>query len=225
MAFAAAQVCLLFTLALLRRLTRGRRPYLVSWTAAVAFFTAGAGALWYGSAFGWSPVTFRVYYICGALLGVPWLALGQLQLLLGPRRAQLPLAVVGVFSVVAGYVLALSPFLHPAALRGGGVPNGALLYGTLPRALVGVSNGLGSLVLVVGVGWSVARLWRAGAAARARAAGLAMILLGAVAAGAGGALTFLGHTGANAIGILIGVTAMYAGFVQTLRRIGRHRAA
>lgn len=222
---AAAEVCLLFTLALLRRLARSRRPYLASWSAALAFFTLGAGALWYGSAFGWTGLVFRVYYVCGALLGVPWLALGQLQILLGRRGGRTALLVVVAYSVVAAYVLALVPFLPGVHLHGTGVPDGAHVYSTLPRVLVGVGNAVGSAVLVAGVGYSVARQWRAGAAARARARGLGLILLGAMAAGAGGTLTFLGQVGANAAGILVGVTVMYAGFSQTLRRVGRHRAA
>lgn len=227
MPFAATEVSLLFTLALARRLLRSRRPYLASWSLSLLFFTLGAGALWYGSAFGWSDPTFRVYYLCGALLGVPWLALGQLQLLLPRRGGEIALLAVVGYSVVAGYVLLLSPFLATARVAGSALPNGAAVYGTLPRALVGASNGLGSAVLIGGVVYSILRQWRSGPAARSRARGLALILAGAVAAGTGGTLTFLGQVSANAVGILVGVAVMYAGFVQTARRIrvGRHRAA
>ncbi|MHB8339857.1 MAG: hypothetical protein ACYDB7_01635 [Mycobacteriales bacterium] len=223
--FSAAEISLLFTLGLLRRAASSRRLHLMSWSAALAFFTVGAGALWYGSAFGWSDVTFRLYYVFGALLGVPWLALGQLQLLVSRRAGETALLLTAGYCVVAAYVVGLVPFTGGAHVHGAALPDGRLLYGALPRTLVGVSNGVGSLVLVVGVLYSILRQWRGGAAARSRVAGLALILAGAVAAGAGGTLTFLGQVSANAIGILIGVSVMYAGFVQTSRRVGRHRSA
>jgi hypothetical protein len=223
---AAAEVSLLFTLALLRRLLGSRRPHLLAWSVALACFTVGAGALWYGSAFGWSDPTFRLYYVFGALLGVPWLALGQLQLLTSRRTGQVALLVVLAFSVVAGYIVGLVPFVAGGHVAGAAIPNGRVLFDGLARTLVGVSNGLGSAVLVCGVLYSARRQWGAGAAGRSRVAGLLLIVAGALVAGAGGTLTFLGRVSANSLGILIGVAVMYAGFVQAGRRarVGRHRA-
>ncbi len=227
MPFAAAEVSLLFTLALVGRLARSRSLYLASWSVALVFFTVGAGALWYGSAFGWSGASFRVYYLFGALLGVPFLALGQVQLLVSRVWAEVATLIVLCYCAVAGFVVALTPFEDGARVAGRRLPDGSHLYGTLARSLIGVSNGLGTVVLVVGVSVSLARQWGSGPQGRARSVGLGCIVAGAVAAGTGGALTFLGRTGANAIGILVGVALMFAGFARVGRAVaaGRHRSA
>ena len=44
-------------------------------------------ALWLAEAGGWSGPTFRVFYLFGAILNVPWLALGTVYLLAGRRLA------------------------------------------------------------------------------------------------------------------------------------------
>ncbi|MFN2626468.1 MAG: hypothetical protein ABR520_10345, partial [Mycobacteriales bacterium] len=76
----ATVVAFEFALALGRRWRVARRPYLRSWALSLGFFAAGCASLWYGVAFGWSGPSFRAYYICGALLSVPWLAMGELEL-------------------------------------------------------------------------------------------------------------------------------------------------
>jgi hypothetical protein len=48
-------------------------------------------------------------------------------------------------------------------------------------------------------------------------AGNLLIALGVAVAGAGGALSFLGETTGNALGLAVGVTIMYAGFWRTGR--------
>ena len=210
-----------FTLALIRRLVAKFRPHLLSWAISLAFFAVGAAALWWGTAFGWSQVSFRLYYLGGALLNVPWLALGQVQLLTTGRSARVwVLATVG-FTVVAGFIVGFAPLNRP--LSGYDLPAGHDLYGTLPRILVGVSNGVGALVILGGVALA---LWRArgqGPAAKARSSGVLLVAMGVLAAAAGGALTFVGKSSANAIGVTVGVTVIYLGFVQANLRVGRHR--
>jgi hypothetical protein len=219
------QVCLLFSLTLWRDALRKRRPYLVSWGIALACFTVGAFALWYGTAFGWSGASFRAYYLFGALLGVPWLGLGQLQLLTGPRVWGTVLGVVVLLSLFAGPVLAEVPFVADQGVHGFGLPDGHLLFGPVARALVAVGNAGGTLLLVAGVVLSVWRLHTASnAAARARRDGVVLVLIGAVVAGSGGVLAFLGDAAAHGLAVLIGVSLIAAGHVVTGRvRVGRHR--
>src|SRR4029077_3258953 len=71
--------------------TRGRRPHQLAWTIALALFTAAAVALALGSSRGFDPTTYRIFFLFGAVLDVPWLALGTVHLLAPPttaRRAQ-----------------------------------------------------------------------------------------------------------------------------------------
>ena len=46
------------------------------WALGFACFAAGAAAEAYGAAYGWSPVTFRIYYLTGGVLAVGLLGLG-----------------------------------------------------------------------------------------------------------------------------------------------------
>ena len=210
-----------FTLGLLRRLLARHRPHLLSWAISLAFFTVGAAALWWGTAFGWSEASFRLYYLGGALLSVPWLALGQVQLLTSGRSARAwVLGVVG-FSVVAGFIVGFAPLRPPVS--GYDLPSGHDLYDTLPQILVAVSNGVGALVILAGVGLSLWRSRGGGPEVRSRATGVLLVAAGVLAAGAGGALTFVGKSSANAIGVTVGVSVIYLGFVQAQRRVGRHR--
>ena len=49
-------------------------------------FASASAALWLGVAVGWSGPTFRVFYLFGAILNVPYLALGTVYLLARPAR-------------------------------------------------------------------------------------------------------------------------------------------
>ncbi|HEX2027913.1 MAG TPA: hypothetical protein VHF25_07935 [Nitriliruptorales bacterium] len=88
-----------FTLALGRRyVVRGRvNPALLHWTVALALFTVGAAALAWGEAAGWSSASFRVFYLAGAVLTVPWLALGTVE---SVRRDRVTARTLGVTSLV-----------------------------------------------------------------------------------------------------------------------------
>lgn len=210
-----------FTLALIRRLIQRYRPHLLSWAISLTFFTLGAGALWYGTAFGWSQVSFRFYYLGGALLNVPWLALGQVQILSSGRVARAWLLGTIGFSVISAFIVGFSPLKH--SVSGYQLPSGHDLYDTFPRLLVGISNGIGALVILGGVAISAWRGRGGGATTRARTLGVFVIAAGVLVAGAGGALTFVGKSSANALGVTVGVTIIYWGFIQAGQRVGRHR--
>jgi hypothetical protein len=213
-----------FTLALLRRWRASRRPYLRSWAVSLLFFAAGSAFLWYGEAFGWSGPVFRGYYICGALLSVPWLAMGEVELLAPPRLARILLAFLVLFSLDAAIVVAASPFRAGGHVAGYAVPAGKDWFGVLPRVLVVASNAVGTLVVVGGTLWSGWRSRGRGPAARARFRGTLVITLGVLVAAAGGALTFLSKVNSQAVTLTAGVAVMYAGFVLASRRPGSHRA-
>jgi hypothetical protein len=213
-----------FALALFRRWRASRRPYLRSWAISLFFFAAGAAALAYGEAFGFTSTVFRSYYIFGALLSVPWLAMGELELLAPPKATRIMLAFLVLFSLDAAITVGASPFAHAGTVAGYDVPAGKDWFGALPRVLVVVSNAVGTLVVVGGTLWSGLRSRGRGAAARARFRGTLVITLGVLVAAAGGALTFLSKVNSQAATLAVGVAVMYAGFVLASRRPGSHRA-
>lgn len=79
-AFVATLVSAVFAVTLLRRfLVPGRRRRaLLYWGLALAMFGLASGSLLAGVLGGWSPVEFRSFYLFGAVLNVPWLAVGSL---------------------------------------------------------------------------------------------------------------------------------------------------
>lgn len=214
-----------FALSLFRRWRVSRRPYLRSWALSLLFFAAGSACLWYAEAFGgWTSPVFRGYYIFGALLSVPWLALGELELLAPPKVTRVLLAFLVLFSLDAAITIGASPFVHGGAIGGYAVPAGTDWFGVLPRVLVVVSNAAGTLVVVGGTIWSGLRSRGRGPAARARFRGTLVITVGVLIAASGGALTFLSKVNSQAVTLTTGVAVMYAGFVLASRRPGSHRA-
>jgi len=79
----AAAASAAFAAAVLRQYAARRRPYQLAWGIALSMFAAASLALTVGVAAGWTPLTFKLYYLFGAVLNVPWLALGTVELLAG----------------------------------------------------------------------------------------------------------------------------------------------
>ena len=88
LAFLATAVATVFAQATAVRWSRTRAPHQGAWTFALALFALASAALATGASTGWDG-TFRVFYLLGAVLNVPWLALGTVYLLLG-RRSRRP---------------------------------------------------------------------------------------------------------------------------------------
>ena len=65
-----------FAVAVLRQYAARRRTHQLAWGVGLAMFALASLALTAGAAAGWTPFRFKVYYLFGAMLNVPWLALG-----------------------------------------------------------------------------------------------------------------------------------------------------
>ena len=90
--------------------TGGRsNPALLAWTISLGLFSVASFALLVGVVAGWSSPVFHAFYLFGAVLNVPWLALGSI---LVNARDRVTTRVVGVVSLL----VALG-FL-PGVLRG-----------------------------------------------------------------------------------------------------------
>ena len=88
LAFLATAVATLFAQATLVRFTKDRRPQDLAWTVSLAMFALASAALATGVSTGWDNGTFRVFFLLGAVLTVPWLALGTVYLLAGRERGR-----------------------------------------------------------------------------------------------------------------------------------------
>jgi hypothetical protein len=221
LAATATLVSLAFALSTLERWLARRRRHELMWTISLFCFAAGSAAMWAGASFGWNEANFKAFYLFGAILNVPYLALGIVYLLGSRRTGDRSLAVVSLLSAFAvGWVLA-APLTGP--LPAEEVPRGSEVFGAVPRVLAGVGSGLAALVLIGGAVWSAARLLRsptsppgAPLSSRRLAAANGLIALGTIVLSLGGLLnSVVGEMEAFALSLVVGISVIFAGFLLT----------
>jgi hypothetical protein len=212
LAAAATVLASLFAMATGQR--AGRGPHQQAWTVALVLFVAASAALAVGASTGWDDGTYRVFFLCGAVVTVPWLALGSVFLLAGGaagRRARV--AVVFFSGLAAGVVLTAN--MQP--ITGTAIPVAKEVFETAaPRALAGIGSGVGATVIVVGAVYSAVRLLRArDAPGRGRlAAANALIAVGTLVLSSGGLTQgFIGQDEAFALSLATGIAVIYTGFL------------
>ena len=107
----ATGVSAVFAVQLLGRYAAGgrRNHALKYWGAALVLFSLASAMLVVGAAAGWSPLPFRLFYLFGAVLNVPVLALGSV--MINARSAGTRVAI-GVSMLVTGALFV------PAAIDG-----------------------------------------------------------------------------------------------------------
>ena len=197
LAFAAALLALRLAGGLVGRWRARRRPELAAWAASLAAYAAASAALAWGAAYGWSDESFRVYYLCGALLTAPLLGLGSL-LLVGARWA-LPIALV-YCGLAAGVALA-EPLSLPVS--GSEIPDASELLDLFPaRVLAIVGNTVGTLAVVAVALRTIRR----------RPVGNGLILAGVAVAAVGSTLLGVGEA-QTAASIAAAAALLYAGFI------------
>ncbi len=158
LAAAATLVATAFAAATLERWLVRRRPHELAWTVSLAMFAAASAALWVAEAAGWSSPSFRAFYLFGAILNVPWLALGTVFLLAGRRIGDGVRWGLVLASGFAAGVLVTAPLRAPVPTDE--LPEGQELFEPLPRILAAVGSGVAALVVIAGALWSAWRLAR-----------------------------------------------------------------
>src|SRR5437764_2712373 len=146
LAAAAALLALAFAFSTLERWLDRRKPHEAAWTAALFVFAAASAALWAGAAFGWNGLWFRLFYLFGAIVNVPYLALGTVYLLADRRVGRRVAAGVHVFAAFSAGVIAVAPLTAPIAPTT--LPQGSDVFGPLLRILAAAGSGVAALVLV-----------------------------------------------------------------------------
>lgn len=221
LAFLATALASLFAEATLVRATQRRSSHLGAWTVALTMFALASAALAIGVSTGWDRGTFRAFYLLGAVLNVPWLALGTVILLAGPEIGRRVQWVLVGFSGLAVGVLLSTPM---EAVRGTEIPVGKEVFGTFPRILAAAGSGIGATVIVAGAVWSglgYARDRRTTDHGR-RARANVLIALGTLVLSSGGLVQGLvGHDEAFSLSLAVGIAVIYAGFVVAEGRSAR----
>jgi hypothetical protein len=221
LAATATLVAVAFGCSTLERWLDRRRRHELAWTISLGLFAVASATLWLGAARGWDAPTFRAFYLFGAILNVPWLAMGSVYLFWGPRRGD-PIAVgLGVLSGFAAGVMVTSPLTAPVPAHG--LPQGSDVFGALPRILAGVCSGVAALVVFALAILSAWRLVRGRARSRTALApvhagrlALGNLLIAAgtlVLAGSGTLNARLGALTAFGITLVIGIVLLFCGFL------------
>ena len=148
LAFIATAIATLFAQATAVRWSRSRAPHQGAWTFALALFALASAALATGASTGWDRGTFRAFYLLGAVINVPWLALGTIYLLMGRKVGDRVRVVLLVFTGLGIGVMLAAP-MH-GAIAPTGIPVGKDHFGVLPACLAGVGSGLGATVVFGG---------------------------------------------------------------------------
>lgn len=217
-AAAAALVAVAFGLSTLERWLANRRRHELAWSVALAMFALAASAMAAGAQGGWTGPVFRLFYLFGAIVNVPVLALGTVYLLGGARwgdRAAVGVAMAAAFS--AG-VIVMAPFTH--RLPRDQLAQGSHVFGPLPRVLAAAGSGGGAMVIFGGAAWSAWRWWRAGRSpatvvdAQRVAVSNLLIALGTLILAASGLLnSVVGAMTGFSLTLVAGITVVFAGFL------------
>lgn len=198
LAFAAALISLRLAAGLVRRWRAQRAPHFAAWGASLLAYALASGALAWGAAAGWNDASFRIYYICGALLTAPLLGAGSL--LFAGRRWAAPLALAYVgFAVGVGIAVELTSPVNETS-----IPEAQDHLAFLPARLLAIcANTLGTLAVV-----AVALL-----TFRRRPVGNTLILAGVASAAVGSAVAGLG-VAETSLFIALGALLLYVGFLR-----------
>jgi hypothetical protein len=212
----AAIVAATFAVQLARQYAARHRSHALAWALALGLFALASAMVTVGVTAGWSPPVFGAYWIAGALLNVPLLAVGQL-MLLDPRRTVLYWTVAGLFAVWAFAFTLLAHFdvaVLNAASAAHLIPRGAEVFaGATPdehAAAYSLARPFSYTfaIVVIGSVWSAVRL---------RRWAVLLIALGVTVAAAASAFIRVGQGVLFSVFLAGGVAVMYAGFVAASR--------
>jgi hypothetical protein len=197
LAFAAALVALRLAGRLASRWRVVRRPELAAWSVSLLAFAIASGALAAGAAAGFGEISFRVYYLCGAMLTAPLLGLGSL--LLRKVRWALPVALV-YCGVCVGTMLSEPLLATPAGQE---IPEAQAYLDVFPCRVLAIAGNAAGTVAVIAI---------ALATIRRRPRGNSLIVAGVAVAAAGSALFGVGVAG-SAVSLALATLLLYGGFV------------
>jgi hypothetical protein len=76
LAAAATLLAVAFAMSTFERWLERRQPHELVWTISLVMFALGSASLWLGGAIGWGEWSFKAFFLFGAILDVPFLALG-----------------------------------------------------------------------------------------------------------------------------------------------------
>jgi MFS family permease len=215
---AATVISLVFGIHLLARSGRRKAWFEAVWGLAMLMFAIASGALVLGVWDGWSTAEFRVYWLFGAILNVPYLALGEVYLLVKRRWiAHLALFFVLAATAWASAEVRTAP-LNTEVLRTQEFFTGRDVIGSdaSARSLALIYSYAGTAVLILGILWSALGM-RGKPELSNRFYGVLLIALGALVVAGGAAFAAAANFAGFSVTLAGGVSVMYWGFLTATR--------
>lgn len=215
----AAGVSAVFALLLFRQYAQKHGLAQLAWGLALAMYAVASLVVAAGVGNGWDPTLFRVYWLFGALLNVPYLALGSVALLQNRVLTAAMLLAVGVATLVAlGAVLTASS--HTAAFLPDPkqIPRGSEVWGkgTLLHNL-GSWYSIPAYLIVVAMAALSSRRRKGRPSGARRARSNWLIAGGATLVAAGSSTARYGRGAVFSVLLALGVIVMFAGFMLASR--------
>ena len=216
----AAAVAAAFAVLLGIQYVSRRRPYQGIWTLALLMFAAASFAVFLGVLDGWSSGDYRVFWLFGAVLNVPYLAAGELFLLIRRRSPITVLLLVLLFGTAFAVSRVRTAHIVGAALDSD-LPSGADVFARdgFALTLARLYSFPAYAILLAGTAWSAGRM-RGKPALHDRFAGTLGIAVGATVVAAGSAFAATGNSVGFSITLAAGVTFMFWGFLRASRPPG-----
>ena len=214
---AAAVVAAVFAGLLIRQFLGRRKPYQLLWAIALLMYAGGSFALFLGVMNGWSVGEYRAFWLLGAVLNVPYLALGEVYLLVRNRTVGAVLLLVLLFATAFAFNRIRTAGIDVTAL-GKDLPLGRDVFARDPFALH-----LAQLYayptyafLLLGTLWSAWKM-RGAPELRDRFLGTLGIAGGATIAAAGSAFAATGVLAGFSLTIAAAIAVMFWGFLRASR--------
>jgi len=186
---------------------RRPRPHIAAFATGMSMFAIATWAFFIGLTVGWSGSLYRTFYLFGAILNIPFLALGSMFLVVGKRSGHVMAIALGALTAISTTLTATVPFANP--LPETGVPHDIFASGFGPRLFAIIGGATGSTILIALALVSVFRFWTKN---RNIVWGNLLIVAGTLAAASGGTGLALGESSAFALSLLAAVTLIWAGY-------------
>lgn len=186
------------------------RPHIAAFAVGMTMFAIATWAFFIGLTYGWTGPLYRTFYLFGAVLNIPFLALGSMFLVVGKRSGHIMAIALGALTAISTTLTATVAFANP--LPDSGVPHDVFASGFGPRLFAIIGGAMGSTILIILALVSVFRFWNKN---RRIVWGNLLIVAGTFAAASGGTGLALGEGSAFALSLLAAVTLIWAGYRVT----------
>lgn len=198
----------------------GRRGQLFEglWGVAMLMFAIASGALALGVLDEWSSAEFRTYWLFGAVLNVPYLAVGEGYLLLRQKWMAHGLLMLALVATVwAAREVRTAPLDASVLTEEFFSGREVLGEGSTSLFLARLYSFSGYGVLALGALWSAFQV-RGRPELRNRFYGTLLVVLGATVVAAGAAFAAAANFAGFSVTLAVGVAVMYWGFLTATRR-------